>query len=119
MIPHDLPSIRQLRVFAAVAASQSISAAAKAVNLSQPGVTQSLRALEHRVGAELFERRGGGSYLTATGAILLPRVQRFFDQLRGALDDKDVALGSRALEVSVNRITEPQIRSLIAVSQHN
>jgi molybdate transport repressor ModE-like protein len=87
MTPHDVPSVRQIRIFAAIAASQSISGAAKAVNLSQPGVTQSVRALEERVGAELFERRGSGCYLTTSGAILLPRVQRFFDQLRVALSD--------------------------------
>jgi len=75
MTPDDIPSVRQLRIFTAVAASQSISGAAKVVNLSQPGMTQSVRSLERRVGAELFERRGSGCYLTASGAILLPRVQ--------------------------------------------
>ena len=121
MIPHDLPSIRQLRVFAAVAASQSISGAAKAVNLSQPGVTQSVRSLEHRVGAELFERRGSGCYLTESGAILLPRVQRFFDRLRVALSEAGASTpcDSPAMDVAINRITGPQIRSLIAASENN
>jgi LysR family transcriptional regulator of gallate degradation len=121
MTLHDVPSIRQIRIFAAVAASQSISGAAKMVNLSQPGVTQSVRALEHRVGAELFERRGSGCYLTASGAILLPRVQRFFGQLRVALSDigAGASNGSPVLEVVINRITGPQIRSLIAVSENN
>ena len=77
MTSHAVPTVRQLRVFAAVAASQSISGAAKAVNLSQPGVTQSVRAFERRVGDKLFERRGSGCYLTPSGAILLPRVHRF------------------------------------------
>ena len=121
MTPHEVPSVRQLRVFTAVAASQSISAAAKAVNLSQPGVTQSVRSLEHRVGAELFERRGTGCYLTTNGALLLPRAHRFFDQLRIALNDSGGAAlhGSPAQDVAVNRITGPQIRSLIAASEHN
>jgi LysR family transcriptional regulator of gallate degradation len=121
VISSDTPSVRQLRVFAAVAASQSISAAAKAVNLSQPGVTQSVRALERRVGDKLFVRRGSGCYLTSSGAILLPRVQRFFDQLRAALSEIGPAapLGAPALDVAVNRITGPQIRALIAVSENN
>jgi LysR family transcriptional regulator, regulator for genes of the gallate degradation pathway len=110
-----IPSVRQLRIFAAVAAAQSVSGAAKAVNLSQPGVTQSVRALEKRVGAELFERRGSGCYLTASGAILLPRIARFFDQLRLALGDA----GAADSDVAVHRITGPHIRSLIAVSQNN
>jgi DNA-binding transcriptional LysR family regulator len=99
-----------------VAAEQSISGAAKAVNLSQPGVTQSVRGLERRVGVALFDRRGSGCTLTASGAILLPRVQRFFDQLRLALSD--AGAGAPAPEVTVGRITGPQIRGLIAVSEN-
>ena len=114
-----LPSARS--AFAAVAAAQSISGAAKAVNPSQPGVTQSVRALERRIGAALFERRGSGCYPTASGAILLPRVQRFFDQLRVALSDGGAGApnGAPALSIAINRITGPQIRSLIAVSENN
>lgn len=121
MTTHEVPSVRQLRVFIAVAASQSISAAAKAVNLSQPGVTQSVHALERRIGEKLFERRGSGCYLTASGTILLPRVHRFFDQLHAALSETGAAApsGSPALEVAVNRITGPQIRALIAASENN
>ncbi len=121
MTSHAVPTVRQLRVFAAVAASQSISGAAKAVNLSQPGVTQSVRALERRVGDKLFERRGSGCYLTPSGAILLPRVHRFFDQLRAALGEIGTVapFGPPALDVAMNRITGPQIRTLIAVSENN
>jgi LysR family transcriptional regulator, regulator for genes of the gallate degradation pathway len=116
MTLNDIPSVRQLRVFTAIAASQSISGAAKAVNLSQPGVTESVRALEHRLGAKLFERGGSGCYPTASGAALLPRVERFFDQLRAALD---TGPGIPTANVTLNRITGPQIRSLIAVSENN
>jgi LysR family transcriptional regulator, regulator for genes of the gallate degradation pathway len=115
MPPDDIPSVRQLRIFVAVAAAQSVSGAAKGVNLSQPGVTQSLHALERRLGVELFERRGSGCYLTQSGAILLPRIERFFDQFRLALGDAGVS----APEVGVNRITGPHIRSLIAVCENS
>lgn len=115
MPPDECPSVRQLRIFAAVATAQSVSAAARAVNLSQPGVSQSVRALEQRVGAALFERRRSGCYLTAGGAILRPRIQRFFDQLRLALSD--AGAGAPAADVAVNRITGPHIRSLIAISE--
>jgi DNA-binding transcriptional LysR family regulator len=107
-------------VFAAVAASQSISGAAKAVNLSQPGVTESVRALEHRLGAKLFERSGSGCFPTGSGAALLPRVERFFDQLRAALDTGPGSTMSGPIpNVALNRITGPQIRGLIAVSENN
>ena len=118
MSPNEVPSVRQLRVFAAVAAAQSITAAAKAVNLSQPGVTESLRALERRVGAQLFERRGSGCYLTPSGVVLLPRITRFFDQLRVALSDGGTTTSAQTVDVALNRLTGPQIRSLIAVSEN-
>src|SRR5277367_3897393 len=121
MTPQDLPPIRQLRVFAAAAEAQSMSGAAKAINLSQPGVTQSVRALERRVCDRLFERRGSGCYLSASGTILLPRVHRFFDQLRGALSEAGATgpSGAPTSNIAVNRVTGPQIRTLIAVSESN
>lgn len=117
----DAPSLRQVRIFAAVAASQSISGAARAINLSQPGVTQAVRALEQRVGAALFDRRGSGCYLTAAGSILLPRITRFFERLRFAVSDAANAGNDNtpALDVVINRITGSQMRSLIAVSENN
>jgi LysR family transcriptional regulator, regulator for genes of the gallate degradation pathway len=110
----DIPSLRQLRIFAAVAVAQSVTGAANAVNLSQPGVTQSLHSLEQRLAAELFQRRGSGCYLTPSGEILLPRIQRFFGQLRLALAEA----GVQAPDVAVGRITGPHMRSLIAVSEN-
>jgi LysR family transcriptional regulator, regulator for genes of the gallate degradation pathway len=116
-----VPSLRQARIFAAVAASQSISGAARAINLSQPGVTQAVRAFERRVGAALFHRRGSGCYLAAGGSILLPRIHRFFEQLRSAVSDTGIgaANGAPGPELVINRITGPQIRSLIAVSEQH
>ena len=43
MVPPDLPSLRQLRAFEAAARLESVSGAAREVNLSQPALTQSLR----------------------------------------------------------------------------
>jgi DNA-binding transcriptional LysR family regulator len=99
----DIPSLRQLRIFAAVAAAQSVTGAAKVVNLSQPGVTQSLHSLELHLAAELFRRRGSGCYLTPSGEILLPRIQRFFDQLRLALAEA----GVQAPDVAVGASPDP------------
>ncbi len=119
LIRHEFLSLRALRVFAAVAAAQSITGAAKTLNLSQPGVTEAVRALERSVGARLFERRGSGCYLTASGTVLLPRVTRLFDQLRVALSvgAAGTASGAQSLDITLRRITAPQIRSLIAASE--
>jgi LysR family transcriptional regulator, regulator for genes of the gallate degradation pathway len=120
MISPDLPSLRQLRVFEAVTRLESVSAAAREVNLSQPGVTQAIRALEKRVDARLFERRRSGCYVTDLGAVLLPRVRRLFEHLRSALTDlgSTSLAGRQSSEATVNRITRPQLRSLIAISEN-
>jgi DNA-binding transcriptional LysR family regulator len=114
-----LPSLQQLRIFEAVARLESISAAAKSVLLSQPSVTQAIVHLENKVGATLFARRRTGSYITPAGAIFLPRVERMLMQIRQSLCDPIVgppfadASGVTALE---RKITDAQVRSLIAVS---
>jgi DNA-binding transcriptional LysR family regulator len=118
-IPLELPSLRQLRAFAAAARLESVSAAARAVNLSQPGLTQSLHALEARLAVRLFDRRRSGAYATPAGAILLPRVRRFFDHIGAALSEPIVGsplVGREALATAVNKITGVQIRSLIAIA---
>jgi LysR family transcriptional regulator, regulator for genes of the gallate degradation pathway len=120
LISRELPSLRQLRAFEAVSRLESVSAAAREVNLSQPGVTQAIHALEERVNARLFERRQTGCYVTELGAILVPRVRCFFAHLRAALADLGTISsgGRQSIDATVNRITGPQLRSLIAISEN-
>lgn len=73
--PFDL-NLRHLEAASAVAALGGISAAATAVNLSQPALTQAVTKLEARVGRRLFDRHPGGAVATAAGAILAGRVDR-------------------------------------------
>jgi len=113
MNPLEFPSLRQLRAFAAAARLASVSAAAREVNLSQPGLTQSLHALEARLEARLFDRRRSGCYVTPLGAILLPRVRRFFDHVGAALS---APLVGSPFTATINKITGAQMRSLIAIA---
>lgn len=120
MISLDVPSLRQLRAFEAAARLESVSGAAREVNLSQPGLTQSIHALEVRLETRLFDRRRSGCYVTGLGAILLPRVRRFFDHIGSALSEPVIGspfVGRLALAASVNKITGLQIRSLIAIAE--
>jgi len=89
MMAREIPSLRQLRAFEAVGRLESVSATARDIHLSQPGVSQAIRALENGLGAQLFERRRSGCYVTEFGAILLPRVRRFLEYLRAALTEPD------------------------------
>src|SRR3984957_6527661 len=120
MTAREIPSLRQLRAFEAVARLESISAAAREIHLSQPGVSQAIHALEDSFGLQLCERRRSGCYVTAFGAILLPRIRRFLEHLRTALTEPggNTAAGRQSMDATINRITRPQLQSLIAVSEH-
>lgn len=63
---------RYLMVFCVVAELRSLSRAAEALNLSQPAVSKTLRALEDVVRQPLYERTPRGIVLTQAGRDLLP-----------------------------------------------
>jgi len=66
----------RLRVFRAAAEEMSFRKAAELLHLSQPAVSQQIRALEEECGARLFDRAGGEGHgtqiaLTEAGRVLL------------------------------------------------
>ena len=69
----------QLRVFLEVAETGSFSAAAVRLHLTQPGVSQQIRALETHLGSPLFVRRGHGVELTSSGISLLDPARRMIN----------------------------------------
>ncbi|MFE1603027.1 LysR family transcriptional regulator [Methylobacterium sp. ID0610] len=80
-----------LRFFVAVAAAPSLAAAARALNVSPPAVTQRLRALEARLGVHLLDRSGRGLTLTDEGELLAERGRDLlagFDDLSNALAER-------------------------------
>ena len=81
-------TLRQLRIFEAVAAERSFSRAAERLHLTQPGVSMHVRDLEARAGLPLIERLGRRFELTEAGRDLL-------DAARGV---------TRALEEAQQRI---------------
>src|SRR5262252_7541852 len=117
--PLDIPSLRQLRAFEAVARCRSIGAAARELGLSQPAVTQMIAQIETALAVSLLERRRTGTYLTALGSVLLPRVQRLFAHMQSALGDPNIgaSLAGRETTRSVeNKITDTHIRALTAIA---
>lgn len=81
--PFDL-NLRHLRAIQAIAARGSMSAAAQAVNLSQPALTQGIAKLERQLGVTLFERRTDGMPPTAAGRIFAERVTTAIGHLAAA-----------------------------------
>ncbi|CAM5303484.1 LysR family transcriptional regulator OS=Streptomyces microflavus OX=1919 GN=G3I39_31910 PE=3 SV=1 [Streptomyces microflavus] len=67
---------QQLTYFVAVAETLHFTRAAEAVHVSQPSLSQQIRALETELGAELFSRARGNIALTDAGEALLPLARR-------------------------------------------
>jgi len=67
---------RQLRAFIAVFEQRNISAAARAIHLSQPALSGSIKALEEALGTTLFVRRPRGVEVTEDARALYPEAQR-------------------------------------------
>ena len=62
---------RRLLELRHIAQLGSFSRAAAALGMSQPGLSKNVSALEHSVGARIFERSRKGSRLTEIGELLL------------------------------------------------
>ncbi|WP_167520152.1 LysR family transcriptional regulator [Bacillus luti] len=87
MIPIEL---RQLKYFLAVSKELHFTKAAEKLNISQPSLSQQIRALEHELGMPLFDRIGKKISLTAAGKILLLHTKTIFreiEQARSAIQD--------------------------------
>ena len=87
-------TLRQFRVFEAVASRLSFTQAAKSLHLSQPAVSMQVKQMEEQVGLPLFEKIGRKVYLTEAGqeiyhysrAIgqLLSEAEEVINELKGA-----------------------------------
>ncbi len=80
---------RRLRVLQAVVTGGSVAAAAQALHLTPPAVSQQLQALERETGASLIDRSGRQVTLTAAGRLLAEHGERIAAQLRQA--ERDLA----------------------------
>ncbi len=69
----------RLRLFLQIIDSGSMSAAARAVHLTQPALSRTLGQLEADLGTPLFDRRGRGLVLTAAGRALEPKARALLE----------------------------------------
>lgn len=98
-----LPNPAALRVFVTVVEEGGVGRAALALGITQPAVSQYLRALEEQVGHPLFERQGRHLVLSRVGEALLPEARRVVQALEefqrvsqamGRLEMGEVTLGA-------------------------
>jgi DNA-binding transcriptional LysR family regulator len=73
-------NLDQLRAFVEVAKCGSFTAAAKALNLSQPAVTHQVQELERRFKVALLERIGKRAYPTHAGESLIDHARRLLEE---------------------------------------
>ncbi|WP_438484276.1 LysR family transcriptional regulator [Streptomyces sp. S186] len=83
--------IRHLRVVCAIAEAGSLTRAAAALRMTQPGLSAQLRRIENLLGGALFDRRRAGSAPTALGELVLARAHAILPGVDQLLADTERA----------------------------
>ena len=99
--------LRRLEIFAKVAELGSFSRAAQALSLTQPTVSEHVRALEDELGVQLLDRLGRGAAPTRVGQLLLGYAQRMLTLSREAHQAIDHFQGRLSGELVVGGSTIP------------
>ena len=94
-----VPNIRHLAAFAATVRHGSVTRAARAVNLTQPALTQAIGGLEAKLGTTLFERSAAGMKPGPPALLLAPRVE------------------AALAYIGSSRITGTQLKAFVAVAR--
>ncbi len=96
--------LRHVRYLKAVADHGSFTRAAEALHVSQPALSQQIKELEERLGAQLLDRSGRKVRPTDHGAAYLAHVRRALEALeegaRAVRDVEDLSTGSIRLGVT-------------------
>lgn len=74
-------TLRQLDVFATIAATGTVRAAAERLHITQPAVSMALAQLEQRLETPLFNRERGRLHLSLQGKALLPQAQEILERV--------------------------------------
>lgn len=91
-------NLRHLRAMAAIERLGSISAAAQAISITQPAITQAMAKLESQLEQELFER-------CPDGMVPLPAAQIFAPRVEAAL-----------AHIASKRVTMAGVRAMVALA---
>jgi MFS family permease/molybdenum-dependent DNA-binding transcriptional regulator ModE len=111
MGPHVRIDPRRLLDLLAVARHGSFSAAAAALNVSQPGLSRSIALLEREVGAKVLERGRQGAQLNAMGVALIFHAEALEALLERARED--TRLRSLGLEGTVKLGVTPTAAGIV------
>lgn len=79
-------TLQQLQYFLEAARHRSFSAAAEALSMAQPSMSDQIRRLEAELGVPLFVRVGRGLELTEAGRLLQPHAERTLAEAHEAIE---------------------------------
>ena len=82
----SLPTLQQLRYFAAIADAGAFGVAADNEFVSQPALSAQIKELERKLGVTLFERTNRGVLLTTYGAEVLKRARVVLQEVDGLVE---------------------------------
>lgn len=77
-----MPTLRQLQYLVTIADTRSFVEAARQTNVSQPTLSQQVRALEDRLGVKLLERGATGAIVTPVGRSVIAKARRMLSDAR-------------------------------------
>lgn len=88
-------NLTQLHHFKLVAMTKNFAAAAKLAHITQPALSNSIRALEERIGIQLFDRTDRPIKITSAGNNLLHRIDSLIKEAKHL--EKDIELISQGM----------------------
>ncbi len=107
MANRPLLNLRQIEVFRSVMLTGSVVGAARALGVSQPGITRMIRHIESRLGVMLFQRRHGRLAATEEARSLYREVQRVYEGVEAV---QALAAGLRdGTDVRLRVLTSPNM----------
>ena len=108
-------TLNQIRNVVAIAERGSLRSAARALGVTQPAVTRSIRELEHELGVTLFERKATGMVLTSLGDAFVRRASGIQHEVERVRSEMDQLRGERTGTVSIGLSTASHVALLSRV----
>lgn len=99
-----MPTLRQFEAFLTVVDEGSFTRAAQQRQVSQPGLSQQIAALESELGASLFHRLPRTVTLTPTGRALLPHARAAVDAAARGTTAARAVVGTGAGELRIGTV---------------
>lgn len=110
--------IQKLRHLLAIAEHGTFSDAARAVHLTQPALSRSIRSLEDELGVQLFDRGSRKAHLTTFGELVAERARRIHLEMAQLQRDMELLRGGQEGSLAVGLAPGPAALLLTPFLMH-